>query len=68
MKKATDKILKDEFIHENINSFCDNCKDHFNKWAHLLSGFEGTHIATNEEISNMIDQMNENDLLEILKA
>ena len=41
-------------IHENINSFCDNCKDHFNKWTHLLSGFEGTHIATNEEISNMI--------------
>ncbi len=68
MKRAPDKILKEEFINENIKSFCEKCKDHFNKWTHLISGFEGTHIATNEEISNMIYEMNENDLLEILKA
>ena len=68
MKKASDKILKDEFINENINNFCEKCRDHFDKWTHLLSGYEGTHINTNEEISNMIHQMNENDLLEILKA
>jgi hypothetical protein len=68
MKKASDKILKEEFINENINSFCEKCKDHFNKWTHLITGFEGTHIATNEEISNMVYEMNENDLLEILKA
>jgi hypothetical protein len=68
MKKASDKILKEEFINENINSFCTKCQEHFNKWTHLISGFEGTHIATNEEISNMIHEMNENDLLEILKA
>ena len=63
MKKATDKILKEEFINENINSFCEKCKTHFNKWTHLITGFEGTHIATNEEISNMANEMNENDLL-----
>jgi nucleoside diphosphate kinase len=68
MKKASDKILKEEFISENINSFCEKCKDHFDKWTHLITGFEGTHIATNEEISNMVYEMNENDLLEILKA
>ena len=68
MKKASDKILKEQFINENMNSFCDNCKDHFNKWTHLLTGFEGAHIATNEEITNMVNEMNENDLLEILKA
>ena len=68
MKKATDKILKEEFIKNNMNNFCDKCIDHFSKWTHLLSGFEGTHIATNEEIDNMIHEMNENDLLEILKA
>lgn len=48
--------------------FCEKCKDHFDKWTHLITGFEGTHIATNEEISNMVYEMNENDLLEILKA
>ena len=68
MKKASDKILKEQFINENMNSFCDNCKDHFNKWTHLLTGFEGAHIATNEEITNMVNEMNENDLLEILTA
>ena len=68
LKKASDKILKEQFINENINSFCDNCKDHFNKWTHLLTGFEGAHIATNEEITNMANEMNENDLLEILTA
>ena len=68
MKKSSDKVLKEEFINENIKLFCKNCLDHFNKWTHLISGFEGTHIATNEEITNMINEMNENDLLEILKA
>ena len=68
MKKATDKILKEEFINENINSFCVKCKTHFNKWTHLITGFEGTHIATNEEITNMTNEMNENDLLEIITA
>ena len=50
MKKASDKILKEEFINEKINSFCKKCQEHFNKWTHLISGLEGTHIATNEEI------------------
>ena len=62
MKKASDKILKEEFINENNNSFCDKCKEHFDKWTHLLSGYEGTHISTNEEIDNMIHEMNENDI------
>ena len=43
MKKASDKILKEEFINENIKSFCNKCQEHFNKWTHLISGFEGTH-------------------------
>ena len=68
MKKASDKILKEEFINDNIKSFCDKCKEHFNKWTHLISGFEGTHVSTNEEIDNMIHEMNENDLLDILIA
>ena len=68
MKKASDKILKEEFINDNMKSFCDKCKEHFNKWTHLISGYEGTHVSTNEEIDNMIHEMNENDLLEILKA
>ena len=68
MKKASDKILKEEFINENIKSFCEKCKEHFNKWTHLMCGYEGTHVSTNEEIDNMIHEMNQNDLLEILKA
>ena len=28
MKKAFNKILKEEFINENINSFCQKCQEH----------------------------------------
>ena len=48
--------------------FVKKCQEHFTKWTYLISGLEGKHIATNEEISNMIHERNENDLLEILKA
>jgi len=41
---------------------------HFNKWSHLYSGHEQTHILTNEEINFLVDEMNKEDLLDILKA
>ena len=41
---------------------------HFNKWSHLYSGNEQTHILTNEEINFLIEEMNRGDLLQILKA
>ena len=41
---------------------------HFNKWSHLYSGNEQTHILTNEEINFLIEEMNKEDLLQILKA
>lgn len=68
MKLAKDKIVSDEFISKNNKLFCMKCLGHFNQWSHLLTGLEGTHIMTNEEIDFMITEMNKEDLYQILLA
>ena len=68
LKTAKDKIITEEFINHNTELFCQTCKTHFQQWSHLLSGLEGTHIMTNQEIDFMIYEMNYSDLYEILLA
>jgi arsenate reductase-like glutaredoxin family protein len=68
LKTSKDKILSDEFIEKNKHNFCHSCIDHFSKWSHMYSGFDFTHILTTEEINILIDEMNRNDLLQVLKA
>jgi nucleoside diphosphate kinase len=68
LKKNRDKVLTDEFIFNNKNVFCEECKNHFDNWSHIFGGIEGTHILTNEEIEFIMKDMNKNDLLEILIA
>lgn len=68
MKLAKDKVVSDGFINKNNNIFCQKCLSHFNQWTHLMTGLEGTHIMTNEEIDSMITEMNKEDLYQILLA
>lgn len=68
LKTCRDKILNDDFIHKNLLEFCTECILHFNKWSHLYSGNEQTHILTNEEINFLVDEMNKEDILTILQA
>ena len=68
LKTAKDKVITEDFINHNTTIFCKDCLNHFTTWSHLLSGHEGTHIMTNEEIDFMIHEMNKNDIYEILLA
>ncbi len=68
LKTAKDKIITEEFINKNTSLFCKDCQNHFQRWSHLLSGLEGTHIMTNEEIDFTIYEMNKDDLYDILLA
>jgi hypothetical protein len=63
-----DKVLTDELIHNYKGLFCELCLEHINRWTHLYSGKDYTHILTNEEIKLLIKEMNQTDLLAILKA
>jgi hypothetical protein len=67
-KSNKDKIVSDEFIHNYNILFCEICIDHINKWTHMYSGKEFTHILTNEEIKLLVRDMNRTDLFEVLKA
>ncbi len=66
LKSAKDKVLSEEFLNRNIKNFCHLCLQHFNCWSHLFTGFEQTHIMTNEEINFLILEMNKEDLMTIL--
>jgi hypothetical protein len=68
LKTNKDKILSDDFINRNRTKFCTTCLDHFDKWSHLYSGFDFTHIMTTEEINILVDEINREDLLRVLRA
>lgn len=68
LKSNKDKIITDDFFNKNNSKFCITCLEHFDKWSHILTGQEQTHIMTNEEIEFMILEMNKCDLIQVLKA
>jgi hypothetical protein len=68
LKNNKDKVITEEFIEKHSSIFCNKCSSHSLKWSHLLSGFEETHLMTNEEIDLLISEMNKEDLLKILEA
>ena len=45
---------------------CDKCKEHCEKYVHLVSGRERQIIVTDQEIKNMGLEVNKNDLLDLL--
>ncbi len=68
LKQSKDKVVTEEMIHKYNAYFCSVCLQHFNAWTHLYTGFEQTHIMTNEEIDFLIHEMNKEDLIMILKS
>jgi hypothetical protein len=68
LKFEKDKSLSDDFIFKQKTKLCKKCFIHIEKWSHLYSGKEQTHIMTNEEISFLIYETNKEDLLQILKV
>ena len=66
LQDAPTRLLKEVDIIEIQDQLCDNCRSYVENYVHLMSGRGGQHLANDIEISELIRQINKDDLLELL--
>lgn len=71
VKKLTDapqRLLNENAINDIYEALCKKCKAHCDQFVHLTCGRGGQHINSDIEISELIRQINKNDLLQLLEV
>jgi len=63
MTDAPQRLLDENAINDIYEHLCKTCQAHCDQYVHLTSGRGGQHINSDIEISEMIRQVNKNDLL-----
>lgn len=58
--------MKEEDINAIYDDLCVKCKKHCDGFVHLTCGREGQHVMSDIEISQLISEINRNDLLQYL--
>lgn len=66
LQEAPQRLLKEKDIIEIADSLCEKCRTHCDGFVHLTSGRGGQHLNSDIEISELIRQINKNDLLQLL--
>lgn len=66
LSDAPRRLLIEEDVKQLEESLCDECRMHCENSSHLTGGRGGQHIMTDIEISQMVLQLNTNELQELL--
>lgn len=66
LSESPRRLLVEEDINHIKDSLCDECRMHYESMSHLVGGRGGQHIMTDIEISQMILQLNTNELQDLL--
>lgn len=66
LQDAPTRLLKERDIIEIQDSLCNRCRDHCDSFVHLTSGRGGQHLNSDIEISELIREINKQDLLQLL--
>lgn len=62
------RLLKEQEIIDIWSELCENCRHHCDNYSHLPSGRSGQHLTTDIEITQLINEMNKNEIEELLTA
>ena len=64
--EAPQRLLEEEDINEIMPYLCAKCQKHVTGFVSLTCGRGAQHINTDIEISEMINEINKNDILNLL--
>lgn len=66
LMEAPKRLLQEEDINEIFRDLCPKCQQHVEGFVHLTCGRGSQHINSDIEITEMINEVNRNDILELL--
>lgn len=66
LMEAPKRLLQEEDINDIFQDLCPKCQHHCEGFVHLTCGRGAQHINSDIEISEMINEINRNDILDLL--